>query len=63
MKNHIMICNRCKARFARYRDERCPECGVHKDRLVKSRFRCRRHRPGKRGRNSGTTGTAKNKKA
>lgn len=53
-----MKCNRCKEEFGE--GVRCQECGVHEDRLVK---RMRRSRPigGKRGHNSGTTNTAKNK--
>jgi hypothetical protein len=54
----MKICVRCKERFGR--GPKCMECGVHEDRPVR---RCRRtHKAGsKRGRNSGTTNTAKNK--
>lgn len=53
-----MKCIRCKEPFGE--GERCQECGVHEDRPVR---KMRRRRPigGKRGRNSGTTNTAKNK--
>jgi len=53
-------CIRCKESFGERRDSRCQECGVHIDRPVR---KMRRRRPigGKRGRNSGTTNTAKNK--
>lgn len=51
-------CNRCKEPFGS--GVFCQECGVHKKRPVK---KMRRRRPigGKRGRNSGTVGTQKNK--
>lgn len=53
------ICIRCKEPFGS--GPTCQDCGVHQDRPVR---RCRRRTKstGKRGRNSGTTNTAKNKK-
>lgn len=53
-----MICTRCK--FDMEDNEHCGNCGKHKDRVVR---KTKRRRPigGKRGRNSGTVGTAKNK--
>lgn len=56
-----MKCSRCHESIERYRDDKCPQCGVHKDRRVVKRFRKRAHRPTKHGRNSGKVGTAKNK--
>lgn len=54
-----MKCVRCREPFGAGRQ--CQECGVGRDRIVR---KIRRSRPtgGKRGRNSGTVGTAKNKK-
>lgn len=54
----MYVCLRCKTPQVA---DRCRECGKHKDRPVRS---SRRQRPigGKRGRNSGTTSKAKNKK-
>lgn len=57
----LMKCPRCHEPVERYRDDKCPYCGVHKDRRVVKRFRKRAHRPTKHGRNSGKVGTAKNK--
>jgi hypothetical protein len=53
-----MKCIRCREEFGER--ERCQECGVHEDRIVR---KMRRRRPigGKRGRNSGTVNTAKSK--
>lgn len=53
-------CVRCQAGVAEI-DVTCPECGVNLSRPVR-RMRRRASIGGKRGRNSGTTGTAKNKK-
>lgn len=53
------ICVRCKEEFGR--GSKCMDCGVAADRAVR-RHRRRRKATGKRGRNSGTVGTAKNKK-
>lgn len=53
------ICVRCRELFGN--GDKCQECGVHKDRVVR-RIRRRTKSTGKRGHNSGTTGTAKNKK-
>jgi len=57
-----MLCIRCKAANPFAEAPRCWNCGIHKNRLVR---KSRRSRPigGKRGRNSGTTNTAKKKKA
>lgn len=54
-----MLCNRCKYDGPAW--TRCPECGVHKDRIVRKLGR-RRPIGGKRGRNSGTVGSSKKKK-
>lgn len=53
-----MKCIRCREEFGDR--SRCNYCGVSEDRVVR---KMRRRRPigGKRGRNSGTTNTAKNK--
>lgn len=53
-----MICIRCHEPFGE--GSKCMSCGVAKDRAVR---KIRRHRKatGKRGRNSGTVGTAKKK--
>lgn len=53
------ICVRCKQPFGA--GVKCMECGVHKDRVVRT-IRRRSKSTGKRGHNSGTTNTAKNKK-
>ncbi len=52
------LCRRCGENSV---TDDCSNCGMHKDRMVKKRFRKRAHRPTKHGRNSGKVGTAKNK--
>lgn len=53
-------CRRCKGEFGTAVN--CANCGRHKDRTLLSRNRARTRKiGGKRGRNSGTTKTSKNK--
>lgn len=53
-------CRRCKGEFGERSN--CAQCGRHTDRKLLSRNRARtRNIGGKRGRNSGTTKTSKNK--